>query len=105
MLTTARLPQNKGAAPFQRTNCCPRIMKQPVFFATGHHMIGSSKQRGITSMANALWNRVTSTLALSRRALFQRGGILAAAQALGTSIEQTVHAAPMQLGNIYRSIG
>ena len=55
-------------------------------------------------MPNSLWNRLTSR-GLSRRALFQRGGVLAAAHALGTGLEQTASADPMQPGNIYRSIG
>ncbi len=50
-------------------------------------------------MTNPLWSR------LSRRAIFRRGGILAAAQALGMGIVRTARAAPMQLGNLYRSIG
>jgi L-seryl-tRNA(Ser) seleniumtransferase len=48
---------------------------------------------------------VSNGWGLSRRALFQRGGMLAAAQALGAGVERTASAAPMQLGNIYRSIG
>src|SRR6516164_4198716 len=67
-------------------------------------MIDSSKQRGARTMPNSLWNRLTSR-GLSRRALFQRGGVLAAAHALGTGLEQTASADPMQPGNIYRSIG
>src|SRR5262245_42635301 len=50
-------------------------------------------------MRNTLWER------LSRRGLFQRTGLLAAAQALGVSVERTASAAPLQLGNLYRSIG
>jgi len=56
-------------------------------------------------MTNPLWNRLSTSLGFSRRALFQRGGLLAAAQALGTGLEKTASAAPMQLGDIYRSIG
>lgn len=41
---------------------------------------------------------------LSRRSLFQQGGILAAAQVLGGG-ERSASAAAMQLGNVYRSIG
>jgi seryl-tRNA(Sec) selenium transferase len=51
------------------------------------------------------WNKLTSSLRLSRRALFQRSGMLAAGSALGTPLEETASAAPMQLGDIYRSIG
>jgi len=50
-------------------------------------------------MSNSLWDR------LSRRSLFRQGGLLAAAQALGVSLQQRVSAAPLQLGNLYRSIG
>ena len=40
----------------------------------------------------------------NRRSLFQRGGLLAAAQALGGSIHNAV-AAPLEFGaNLYRSI-
>lgn len=56
-------------------------------------------------MSDSLWNKLGTSLGFSRRALFQRGGMLAAAQALGTTLEQPASAAPMQLGNIYRSIG
>src|SRR5215470_11460887 len=50
-------------------------------------------------MANSFWSKV------SRRGLFQRGGMIAAAQALGmTAVEQRAQAA-MELGNVYRSIG
>src|SRR5262245_33332311 len=50
-------------------------------------------------MSNSLWDR------FSRRSLFRQGGLLAAAQALGVSLQQRVSAAPLQLGNLYRSIG
>src|SRR5689334_1436698 len=50
-------------------------------------------------MSNSVWDR------LSRRSLFRHGGFLAAAQALGVSLQQKVAAAPLQLGNLYRSIG
>jgi uncharacterized pyridoxal phosphate-dependent enzyme len=56
-------------------------------------------------MPNTIWDRLSQTWGLSRRSLFQRGGLLAAAQALGVGVERTASAAPMQLGNIYRSIG
>ncbi len=46
-----------------------------------------------------------STPGYSRRKLFRHGGLLAAAQAIGGSLAKTASAAPMQLGNIYRSIG
>src|SRR5215471_14365587 len=68
-------------------------------------MIDSSQKERGQSMSNRLWERLTGSWGMSRRALFQRGGLLAAAQALGTGVEQTASAAPMQLGNIYRSIG
>ncbi len=55
-------------------------------------------------MSNPLWNRLISR-GFSRRALFQRGGMVAAAHAIGTGVEQTASAGPMQPGNIYRSIG
>src|SRR5215472_7376325 len=54
-------------------------------------------------MGNALWTRLNSSLRLSRRALFQRGSILAAT--LGAGVEQAAHAGPMKLGDVYRSIG
>jgi uncharacterized pyridoxal phosphate-dependent enzyme len=56
-------------------------------------------------MSTKFWDKVSNGWGLSRRALFQRGGMLAAAQALGAGVERTASAAPMQLGNIYRSIG
>src|SRR5262249_51753861 len=56
-------------------------------------------------MSKTLWDRVSNSWGLSRRALFQRGSLLAAAQALGVSVEQTAQADPLQLGNLYRSIG
>jgi uncharacterized pyridoxal phosphate-dependent enzyme len=56
-------------------------------------------------MPNTFWDKFSGPWGLSRRALFQRGGMLAAAQALGAGVERTASAAPMQLGNIYRSIG
>jgi D-glucosaminate-6-phosphate ammonia-lyase len=56
-------------------------------------------------MADTLWDRLSNSWGLSRRALFQRGGLLAAAQALGVGVEDTASAAPLQLGNLYRSIG
>src|SRR5215471_21749961 len=67
-------------------------------------MIGSSKKRTAT-MPDGFWERLCGSWGLSRRALFRRGGMLAAAQALGAGVEQTASAEPMQLGNIYRSIG
>jgi L-seryl-tRNA(Ser) seleniumtransferase len=58
-------------------------------------------------MAKTFWDSLSGSWGFSRRALFQRGGMLAAAQALGAGVgaEQTASAAPMQLGDIYRSIG
>jgi uncharacterized pyridoxal phosphate-dependent enzyme len=56
-------------------------------------------------MPKSLWEKLSDSWGLSRRALFQQGGMLAAAQALGVTVEQSASAAPMQLGNIYRSIG
>jgi D-glucosaminate-6-phosphate ammonia-lyase len=50
-------------------------------------------------MPISIWDR------LSRRSLFRQGSILAAAQALGGSLQRTLSAAPLQLGNLYRSIG
>src|SRR5882724_6257192 len=46
-----------------------------------------------------------SSWGVSRRTLFQQGGLLAAAQALGGGLQRTASAAPLQLGNLYRSIG
>src|SRR2546430_2950479 len=46
-----------------------------------------------------------SSWGVSRRTLFQQGGLLAAAQALGVGLQRTASAAPLQLGNLYRSIG
>src|ERR1043165_892023 len=42
---------------------------------------------------------------LSRRSLFRRGSMLAAAQALGGTFQRIAAAGPLQLGNLYRSIG
>jgi L-seryl-tRNA(Ser) seleniumtransferase len=56
-------------------------------------------------MADTLWDRLSNSWGLSRRALFQRGGLLAAAQTLGVGLENRASAAPLQLGNLYRSIG
>src|ERR1041384_692385 len=50
-------------------------------------------------MSNTLWDR------LSRRSLFRQGGLLAAAQALGGGLQRKAAAAPLVLGNLYRSIG
>ena len=50
-------------------------------------------------MANSFWQN------LSRRSLFRHGSVLAAAQALGASFQRVASAAPLQLGNLYRSIG
>ena len=50
-------------------------------------------------MSNTFWGR------LSRRSLFQQGGLLAAAQALGGGLQRKAAAAPLVLGNLYRSIG
>lgn len=56
-------------------------------------------------MPTKLWDKVSNGWGLSRRSLFQRGSMLAAAQALSVGVERTASAAPMQLGDIYRSIG
>ena len=56
-------------------------------------------------MPKTLWDSLSVSWGFSRRALFQRGGMLAAAQALGAGVEQNASAAPMQLGDVYRSIG
>ncbi len=57
-------------------------------------------------MPNLLWKKVKEPwTGFSRRDLFRRGGLLAAAQALGGSVA-TIAAAPLELGsNLYRSIG
>src|SRR5438093_465765 len=41
----------------------------------------------------------------SRRGLFQRGAALAAAHWVSGTVARVASAAPMQLGNLYRSIG
>src|SRR4051794_30748264 len=57
-------------------------------------------------MSIKLWDQVKEPWAgFSRRDLFRQGGMLAAAQALGGSIQRAV-AAPLEIGaNMYRSIG
>ncbi len=57
-------------------------------------------------MPITLWNKVREPwTGFSRRDLFRQGGMLAAAQALGGSIQRAV-AAPLEIGaNMYRSIG
>src|SRR4051794_6892732 len=57
-------------------------------------------------MSIKLWDHVKEPWAgFSRRDLFRQGGMLAAAQALGGSIQRAV-AAPLEIGaNMYRSIG
>ena len=53
-------------------------------------------------MPIALWDKVRE---FNRRDLFRQGGMLAAAQALGGSVQRAV-AAPLEIGaNMYRSIG
>src|SRR5882724_1217887 len=56
-------------------------------------------------MPNRLLDRLSSSWGVSRRTLFRQGGLLAAAQALGGGLQRTASAAPLQLGNLYRSIG
>src|SRR5256886_14806328 len=57
-------------------------------------------------MPDSVLNRLSKSWpGYSRRTLFQQGGLLAAVQALGGSLSKTALAAPMQLGNLYRSIG
>ncbi len=57
-------------------------------------------------MATAYWNKVKEPWkGFNRRDLIRRGGLLAAAQALGGSVKRAV-AAPLELGaDMYRSIG
>src|SRR6266481_4794708 len=56
-------------------------------------------------MPNLSWERMKSLTGHSRRDLFRRGGLLAAAQALGGSA-QKADATPLDVGpNLYRSIG
>src|SRR5438270_300422 len=57
-------------------------------------------------MSIKLWDQVKEPwVGFSRRDLFRQGGMLAAAQALGGSIQRVV-AAPLEIGaNMYRSIG
>ncbi len=55
-------------------------------------------------MAKTFLDRLSSW-GVSRRSLFRQGGLLAAAQALGGGLQRTASAAPLQLGNLYRSIG
>src|SRR5205085_2545967 len=57
------------------------------------------------SMPNKFLDRLSSSWGVSRRTLFQQGGLLAAAQALGGGLQRAASAAPLQLGNLYRSIG
>src|SRR5580698_8543968 len=56
-------------------------------------------------MATQFWNNIKRPWAgVSRRDLFRQGGLLAAAQALGGSVES--RAATLEIGpNLYRSIG
>src|SRR5947208_9468841 len=56
-------------------------------------------------MPNGFLDRLNSGWGVSRRTLFRQGGLLAAAQALGGGLQRTASAAPLQLGNLYRSIG
>src|SRR5216684_2485024 len=56
-------------------------------------------------MPNLSWERMKSLTGHSRRDLFRRGGLLAAAQALGGGA-QKADATPLDVGpNLYRSIG
>src|SRR6266481_8446176 len=56
-------------------------------------------------MPNLSWERLKSLTGHSRRDLFRRGGLLAAAQALGGGV-QNASATPLDVGpNLYRSIG
>ncbi len=57
-------------------------------------------------MSGTFWQKVKEPWAgFSRRDLFRQGGLLAAAQALGGSVQRAV-AAPLELGpDMYRSIG
>lgn len=56
-------------------------------------------------MPNISWKRMKSLAGHSRRDLFRRGGLLAAAQALGGGA-QKADATPLDVGpNLYRSIG
>ena len=57
-------------------------------------------------MANRFWKSVKEPWAgVSRRDLFRQGGLLAVAQALGSSVQRAV-AAPLDIGpDMYRSIG
>src|SRR5882724_4504240 len=56
-------------------------------------------------MAKTFLDRLSTSWGVSRRTLFRQGGLLAAAQALGGGLQRTASAAPLQLGNLYRSIG
>src|SRR3989442_2995357 len=56
-------------------------------------------------MPNSFLDRLSSGWGVSRRTFFQQGGLLAAAQALGGGLQRAASAAPLQLGNLYRSIG
>ena len=57
-------------------------------------------------MPNPFWEKVKEPwTGYSRRDLFRQGGLLAAAQALGGSVQRAV-AAPLEIGaDLYRSIG
>src|SRR5260370_17861974 len=56
-------------------------------------------------MPNLSWEKLKSLTGHSRRDLFRRGGLLAAAQTLGTGV-QNASATPLDVGpNLYRSIG
>src|SRR5882724_4841840 len=56
-------------------------------------------------MPNRFLDRLSNSWGVSRRTLFQQGGLLAAAQAFGGGLQRAASAAPLQLGNLYRSIG
>src|SRR6266581_4908288 len=56
-------------------------------------------------MPNKFLDRLSSSWGVSRRTLLRQGGLLAAAQALGGGLQRTASAAPLQVANIYRSIG
>ena len=56
-------------------------------------------------MQEKFWDKLSGSWGLSRRALFQRGGIWLPHRCYCAGVEQSASAAPMQLGNLYRSIG
>ena len=60
-----------------------RRHRQPLLRSTSCDKFQQTERR--TTMSNLLWNRLISR-AFSRRALFQRGGMVAAAHAIGTGV-------------------